>query len=98
MKSNCWEIKKCGREIDGAKAGELGICPAAEETRADGLNGGTNGGRACWAIAGTFCDGVAQGTFASKLATCIACDFFRQVAAEEGPALKNLKEILRTLY
>jgi hypothetical protein len=98
MKKNCWEIKKCGREVDGANAEELGICPAALETCADGLNGGMNGGRACWAIAGTFCGGVAQGTFASKLGTCIACDFFKQVAAEEGPALKNLKEILRTLY
>jgi len=25
---NCWEFMKCGREKGGAKATDLGICPA----------------------------------------------------------------------
>jgi hypothetical protein len=25
---NCWEFKKCGMEKGGAKATELGVCPA----------------------------------------------------------------------
>jgi len=30
---NCWEFKKCGREPNGLKAIELGICPASIESR-----------------------------------------------------------------
>jgi hypothetical protein len=53
-KLNCWEFEKCGRQPGGIKVKELGVCPAATEKRAHGINGGINGGRACWAIAGTF--------------------------------------------
>jgi len=70
-KKNCWEVKKCGREPSGAKVKEFGVCPAAEQHRADGINGGVNGGRSCWAVAGTFCGGAVQGAFASKLDNCI---------------------------
>jgi hypothetical protein len=97
-KKNCWEWKRCGREPDGDRIGELGPCPAAIETIADGINGGTNGGRACWALAGTLCGGEVQGTFASKLGGCIKCDFFKLVAREEGESLKNVKEIHRQIY
>ncbi len=83
-KLNCWEFKKCGREPGGAKAGEMGVCPAATDATALGANHGTNGGRICWAVAGTFCGGEVQGTFAHKRMTCLGCDFFRCVEAEEG--------------
>ena len=63
---NCWEFKKCGREAGGAKAKELGVCPAYP-------GGGTN----CARIAGTLCGGVVQGTFASKLANCMQCEFYK---------------------
>ena len=66
MKKNCWEFKKCGRESDGDKINELGVCPACAKQEADGLNGGKNAGRICWAIAGTFCGGEIQGKFAEK--------------------------------
>lgn len=62
MKLNCWQVKKCGREPGGAKTAELGICPAAAEVALSGTNGGKNGGRACWAIAGTLCGGKVQGS------------------------------------
>lgn len=81
---NCWEFKHCGREVGGAKAAELGVCPAATDTSVDGLNSGKNGGRICWIIAGTVCDGEVQGTFAQKIPACMACDFFKKVKAEEG--------------
>lgn len=71
MGKNCWEWKKCGREPDGAKASELGICPATVERRTDGANHGKNGGRCCWVIAGTLCKGEKQGVFARKLANCM---------------------------
>ncbi len=84
LKLNCWEFKRCGREPGGTRAGELGVCPAAEHTPAHGLNGGINGGRICWAVAGTLCDGVVQGTFAYKRISCMTCDVYITVKEEEG--------------
>ena len=83
-KPNCWEIKKCGREPGGSKSRELGVCPAATETSCDGINSGNNAGRICWAIAGTFCGGKVQGDFARKSVSCMSCEVFKQVKAEEG--------------
>ncbi|MBI4651973.1 hypothetical protein HY745_11975 [Candidatus Desantisbacteria bacterium] len=84
LKQNCWEIKKCGREKSGIKAHLLGICPAASEVSSDGLNSGKNGGRLCWVIAGTLCDGIVQGSFAEKRLTCMTCEVFSKVKNEEG--------------
>jgi hypothetical protein len=97
MKQNCWEFKRCGREPGGAKSGELGVCPAATETRVHGINSGKNGGRACWALAGTLCGGKVQGTFAAKVANCLACDFYKLVTQEEGTSCVNAKEIMAKL-
>ncbi len=83
-RQNCWEFKKCGREPGGYKADELGICPAAADSSSDGINGGSNGGRICWAVAGTFCGGKSQGSFAQKRMTCLNCDLFKKVMEEEG--------------
>lgn len=82
-KSNCWEIKKCGREPGGAKSEELGVCIATTETSIDGINNGSNSGRICWAIAGTLCGGDVQGEFASKMDNCIKCEFYDLVEKEE---------------
>ena len=62
---------------------DLGVCPAATCTAANGVNHGENGGRVCWAIAGTLCGGKVQGTMANKLGNCLRCDFYGQVASEE---------------
>jgi hypothetical protein len=83
-KKNCWEFKNCGRQPGGAKVSELGVCPAATDTSNDGKNNGKNAGRCCWRIAGTFCDGKIQGSWASKIINCANCDFFKQVQQEEG--------------
>ncbi len=96
-KLNCWEVKNCGRAPGGAKVQQLGVCAASTESRANGVNGGRNAGRACWAIAGTLCGGTVQGTFATKLANCLQCEFFQQVGREEGPALKGPREVLAML-
>jgi len=92
-KSNCWEINKCGREPGGSKAGKLGVCPAALDTSSDGINGGKNGGRICWVIAGTFCGGNVQGTFAKKQISCMSCEVFKQIKAEEGSEFSLLETI-----
>lgn len=96
-KLNCWEYKKCGREPGGINFKTLGVCPAATEIRVNGLNGGKNGGRACWALTGTLCEGKIQGTFAAKLGSCIKCDFFKLVVREENINFKNSKEIIERL-
>ena len=82
-KKNCWEVKDCGRQPGGSKTNELGICPASIAKKCDGVNGGKNAGRYCWVVAGTFCKGEIQGTFARKLGNCMSCPFYLQVEKEE---------------
>lgn len=84
MKINCWEAKKCGREPGGPSSKDLGVCPAATDSRSKGKNGGSNGGRMCWAVTGTLCGGKVQGTFAQKRLSCLSCEFYKQVKEEEG--------------
>jgi hypothetical protein len=86
-KANCWEAKKCGREVGGARTAELGVCAASTAARS-GSNSGMQGGRVCWAVSGTLCGGKVQGTFAQKVAGCMACDFYQAVKREEGANFK----------
>jgi len=86
---NCWQILKCGREPGGPNVHLDGPCPAALDAGADGINSGTNGGRICWAISGTFCGIEVDGSAATKLLSCFTCDFFTLVLQEEG--LANFK-------
>ncbi len=81
---NCWEYMKCGREPGGKKVGTLGVCVASVESNFDGFNQGINSGRICWLMAGTFCNGVVQGTHAEKRDSCKNCDFYKLVHVEEG--------------
>ena len=78
---NCWEFKKCGREVGGAKAKELGVCPAYP-----------NHGRSCAALAGTLCGGKVQGTFAQKFANCLKCEFYNSENYERKPAVTSLAQ------
>ena len=96
-KVNCWTFKKCGREPGAAKVSEFGVCPAATESRVDGINGGKNGGRVCWMITGTLCGGKVEGHFASKLGNCLKCDLSQLVALEEGPRLASSKDVMARL-
>lgn len=85
MKKNCWEFKGCGREPGGSRVGEDGICPATTTDKLNGVHEGKNAGRACWVVAGTYCGGIVQGTFAKKFDNCVKCDFYNKVKAEETP-------------
>ena len=69
-KKNCWEVKKCGREPNGAKVKELGVCPVTVEIKLDAVHGGSHAGRCCWVVAGSLCGGKVQGTFAAKFENC----------------------------
>ncbi len=83
---NCWEIKKCGREKDGAKVAEFGECVASRQ----------NLGHSCWAIAGTLCGDKVQGTPAQKERSCMVCsvykDYNRLTGARGGRILRNCPE------
>ncbi len=83
-KLNCWEYKKCGRELGGVNVHELWVCPATTEERLNGAHGGKNAGRACWVVEGSMCGGKMQGTFAQKYGNCVICDFFKITKEEEG--------------
>jgi hypothetical protein len=58
----CWEFMKCGRDVNSEVK-----CPAHP-----------NFGRSCWVVAGTFCEGKAQGTFAQKYEDCKKCEFYKK--------------------
>jgi hypothetical protein len=98
-KQNCWEVKKCGREPGGIRADEFGVCPAAEEGKADGIHGGENGGRCCWVIPGTLCKGAnAQGSYVEKFSDdCQKCNFYGTVKEQEEPNFKIGLSILREM-
>lgn len=63
LQTKCWEYMKCGRDKDASLK-----CPAYP-----------NFGRVCWAVAGTFCEGKVQGTFAQKYESCRKCEFYKKV-------------------
>ncbi|PIS38274.1 MAG: hypothetical protein CO150_03615 [Nitrospirae bacterium CG_4_9_14_3_um_filter_53_35] len=97
MKKNCWEYMKCDRGPDEGKAETLGLCPAANEVRLNGVHGGMNAGRACWVVPGTCCDDFGTHDAGTVFKTCTDCDFYKLVKQEEHPKfifsgvlLKNL--------
>ena len=67
LKIKCWEYMKCGRDKDATIK-----CPAYP-----------NFGRICWVVAGTFCEGKVQGTFAQKYENCKRCEFYQKVNKKE---------------
>jgi len=83
-RQNCWEVMKCGREPGGKNVEQLSVCPAALANQYDGINKGTLGGRICWVVTGTLCEGEVHGTYAKKLITCLNCKFLKQVNEDEG--------------
>lgn len=75
-KTNCWDILHCGRSHD---------CPAAKSGEGDGMNSGTNRGRICWSVSGTFCDNEVQGIYKDKIKKCVTnCEVYKKVKEEEG--------------
>ncbi len=81
---NCWEYLQCGREPGGTRVGDRGVCPATTCAEANGLNGGHNGGRICWAVAGTFCGGKPRESLCEMRRSCMSCRFFDAVLREQG--------------
>ena len=76
---NCWEFKKCGREPGGENVPEHGVCPAATESRANGIHRGKNGGRCCWVISDSYCKINENGGVPRGFITCRKCEFYAVV-------------------
>ncbi len=92
-KINCWEFMKCGRELGGEKTEELGVCPAATSPYADGLNGGINGGRICWAIVGIYSCHIGKASLSQKKVLCSDCAFYKKVLSEESIMELDVKKL-----
>lgn len=90
---NCWEFKKCGKNIDPEKVNPADSCPALSDVSSSGINGGSCGGRICWAVKGSFSDNKALDAD-DELESCINCEFFNLVKEEEGDSFTLLKHRL----
>jgi nucleoside-diphosphate-sugar epimerase len=88
---------KCGRGPGKRGSLKLDICAAAKEMRLHNVHEGKNSGRACWVVAGTYCGGTLQGTFAKKHLACKRCDFYNKVQREEGGKLEKNHSLLNRL-
>lgn len=78
-KKNCWEVLECGKQPGGENVGDEGPCPAATDESLDGINSGMNGGRICWSVEGTMC----EGSFAEKMPNCVQCEVYKMIQEEE---------------
>jgi hypothetical protein len=67
------------------------------EERLDGVHGGKNAGRTCWVVSGTFCEDKVQGTFASKLRSCLLCEFYKEVLSDEKGRVTETRKLLEKL-
>lgn len=93
VKMNCWEYFRCGRQPEGKNVHDFGVCPASSDHHANGINFGKNGGRACWAIDGTLCNGAIRKSFAKKIPNCIHCPFYILVSGQEGVHFVSALEV-----
>ena len=96
-KLNCWEYQGCGRGPNGPRAREGGQCPASKADSLNGANGGKSGGRACWAVEGTLCDGMVAGPYERKIHVCRKCAFYARVQVEERLNVVPDEELLSRL-
>lgn len=101
MKLNCWEFKNCGRQPGGHNVSTRGICPASTEKRTNGIHGGKNAGRCCWAVLATNCKGapIAETLYTEKLKNCMNCDFYKVTFREEfgKPTFRSAGDIAQIL-
>jgi hypothetical protein len=74
---NCWEFMKCGREEDGRKVDELGVCPAYPYD-----------GQCCANVAGTFCD-LVQALRAVEHSGCQECPFYNSMHFDKSARMAN---------
>ena len=84
-KLNCWEFKKCGREPGGRNILQYGVCSIPVAIDCDGINGGKNGGRACWLWRELACVKIMQKCSVQEIRECRECDFYLFVKKKRVP-------------
>jgi len=77
----CWEIRGCGQAEGTSGGGKR--CPVPRTMALDGVNGGDNGGRCCWAVDGALCIGK-RPQDAGPADPCLRCSVLATVRREEG--------------
>ncbi len=92
-KLNCWAYNSCAIESHDSFFEEIDTCPSSTELCTNRVNDGTNGGRACWAIAGTFSGSESQCVCLGEMTSCRECDFYKIVQREEGDKLITGSEL-----
>lgn len=97
QKVNCWEFMKCNRTPFDGPVDKNTICPVALEVRLDGVHGGKNAGRACWALGHTVCEGKVQGAPSQKFGDCLKCPFYKALKKEEGEHYRDTLYLLERL-
>jgi signal transduction histidine kinase len=85
QKLNCWDVLTCGQGPASPKP-----CRVATEDASDGVNGGKNGGRFCWAVGGTLSGREHLATCAT-MTRCLNCDFLHLVRSQEEDSFQLLK-------
>jgi signal transduction histidine kinase len=76
-KKPCWELKNCERWPGGKKEAEFGVCITYPW-----------GGWHCWALAGTLCGGLVQGSAAAKEGNCQMCQHYIELMENDPSKLK----------
>jgi len=87
-KTDCWEFNSCDKKTE---------CPAFHESRTHNVHEGMNGGRSCWMILKSLCNGTEQSTIKDKYRNCSKCDFFHAVQQEHGNRLLSLNQVKKLL-
>lgn len=97
MKLNCWQVKHCGREYGGINVEKDGLCPVVKASKLNGAHFGKNGGRCCWAVAGTFSGKSPTCSFSKKLDSCEECDFYQFVLNDMDGQLIPISDLIYNL-
>ncbi len=48
-----------------------------------------NGGKVCYLLAGTMCEGEIQGIYAIKIGSCRECDFYKDIVLDKFRQYEN---------
>lgn len=91
---NCWEYQGCERGPSGRRAVNGQRCPASLADSLDGVNGGRSGGRACWVVNDTLCNGRPSGPYEQKIHECRKCAFYARVHVEEALGVQTTEVLL----
>lgn len=86
-KMNCWDFFKCGRDVFSQNR-TASVCNVSIIQSNHGVNDGSNSGRYCWRIYGSFCE-EKRGTVRFKEKFCNQCGFKKMVRDEEGDGFQD---------